>query len=257
MEKTRILIPMPRYGFDPTEVGVPALILKQAGLTLCFATPNGKTAQADQKMLTGEGLGILRPFLMADQKGVQAFREIERSTDFLQPIAYSEIQEENYLGLFLPGGHDKGMIEYLESKVLQSHIVRFFEKKKPVAAICHGTLLAARSISPKTGKSVLYGRKTTGLTLWQETIAYQVTRLYLGDYYQTYPGVPMETDLKSYLRSESDFERGPGLPIPLVRDSMKNLKAGFVVMDGGNYLSARWPGDAHRLGVEFSKMLSS
>src|SRR5438045_8840077 len=50
--------------------------------------------------------------------------------------------------LLLPGGHRaRGMREYLESEILQRHVASFFDKEKPVAAICHGVLLAARSIS--------------------------------------------------------------------------------------------------------------
>jgi len=44
--------------------------------------------------------------------------------------------------------------------------------------------------------------------------------------------------------------------LPLVRDSANNLNPGFVVQDG-NYLSARWPGDAHKFATCFSKMLLS
>ena len=34
--------------------------------------------------------------------------------------------------------------------ILQRHVVGFFGSAKPVAAICHGVLLAARSMSPAT-----------------------------------------------------------------------------------------------------------
>ena len=151
------------------------------------------------------------------------------------------------------GGHDKGMRVYLESAALHKAVAYFFDNNKPVAAICHGTLLAARSISSLTGKSVLYGRKTTGLTRNQEWVAYQLTRAWLGDYYRTY-ATPMAEELISFLRSSSDYDAGPGTPIPMGRDSDKNLKPGFTVRDGF-YLSARWPGDAHKFGNEFVQML--
>jgi protease I len=40
----------------------------------------------------------------------------------------------------LPGGHDKGMREYLESPVLQKNVAYFFDHNMAVGAICHGTL---------------------------------------------------------------------------------------------------------------------
>ena len=55
------------------------------------------------------------------------------------------------------------MRAYLESSLLPKLVAAFFTADKPVAAICHGVLLAARSRSAD-GKSVLYGRRTTALT---------------------------------------------------------------------------------------------
>ena len=42
---------------------------------------------------------------------------------------------------------------------LQGFVGDFFDAGKPVAAICHGVVLAARSLSKRTGKSVCTGRK--------------------------------------------------------------------------------------------------
>jgi putative intracellular protease/amidase len=43
---------------------------------------------------------------------------------------------------------------------------------KPVAAVCHGVVLAARAISKRTDKSALYGKKTTVLTWKLENSAW-------------------------------------------------------------------------------------
>lgn len=256
-----VLIPIPRYGFDPTEAAVPWRYLKSNGFRTVFATPDGKQGQADIRMVTGKDLGILKGVLMNDKNGTAAYLELEKSDEFRQPISYEQVKPEEYDAIFLPGGHDKGMREYLDSNIIQQVIVDFFESNRPVGAICHGTLLAARSISKRTGHSVLWGRKTTGLTRMQELVAYQLTRLYLGTYYRTYPEkdhdnciVTMEDELKSYLKDPSDFSRGPGFPIPSRRDSPKHPNRGFTVRDG-NYLSARWPGDANRFGSEFVTLL--
>jgi protease I len=63
----------------------------------------------------------------------------------------------------------------------------------------------------------------------------------------------VEDEVRAALAAPEHFIRGP---ISMVRDSPGNLAAGFTVRDG-NYLSARWPGDAHRFANDFSAMLES
>ena len=100
------------------------------------------------------------------------------------------------------------------------------------------------------GVSVLYGKKTTALTQRMELSGWVLTCLYLGDYYRTY-ATTVEDEVRSVLARPKDFIRGPP---PLRRDSPARLGAGFTVRDG-HYLSARWPGDAHRFAAEFAAML--
>lgn len=140
------------------------------------------------------------------------------------------------------------MKEYLESTILQKLVVDFFDKKKPVAAICHGVVLAARSKRPD-GKSVLYGHKTTALLKSQELTAWGMTAMWLGSYYRTYPET-VEDEVKSTLASPDDFLPGPP---PLFRDSLDNLSRGFAVTSG-NYISARWPGDTHTFARTFMEL---
>ena len=84
-----------------------------------------------------------------------------------------------------------------------------------------------------------------------ELSAWTLTRLWLKNYYRTYP-VTVEAEVSAALANTKDFIKGP---ISLTRDSPDNLAAGFTVQDG-NYLSARWPGDAHRFATEFVAMLA-
>jgi protease I len=245
----KILIPIPRKDFDPTEVAVPWKILSNHGHQIIFATPNGESALCDLVMLTGQGLGILAPILQADANGRAAYHEMIQSEAFKKPVNWEDLRVENYDGLILPGGHDKGMREYLESQVLQKLVVEFFEQKKPVGAICHGVVLAARSQS-KDGKSILFGRKTTALLAQQELLAWGLTCLWMKDYYRTYP-MTVESEVRACLATNGDFISGPA---PLFRDSPENIKSGFVVIDG-NYISARWPGDAHAFGHRFLELL--
>ncbi len=244
-----VLMPLPSRDFDPTETGVPWRILSERGHRLVFATPDGKPGEADVMMVTGKGLGLFAPFLRADKNGRAAHDLMAQSAAFNRPLPYDEIQESDFDAILLPGGHAKGMRPYLESALLQASVGRFFARLKPVGAICHGVLLAARSRGDH-GRSVLHGRKTTALTKRMELGAWALTALYLGDYYRTYK-LTVEDEVKAALARPEDFVPGPSR---LTRDSPGRSEIGFALRDG-NYLSARWPGDAHRFAGDFAAML--
>ena len=242
-------MPLPSTDFDPTESAVPWRFLKQHGHEFVFATPDAKPAQADQRMIDGNGLGLLRPFFIADKNGRSAYAEMKQSTEFLSPISYDDIVIKSFDAILLPGGHAQGMKPYLESTQLQGLIAQHFAAQKPVAAICHGVLLAARSLR-EDGKSILHGFKSTALLQKQEMLAWQITRAWLGNYYRTYDH-SVQAEVTAALANPDDFIEGP---MPLTRDSDKNLKPGFVKRDR-HYLSARWPGDAHKLANELREIL--
>ena len=240
----KILIPLPENDFDPTETAIPWAILRSHGFEVCFATPGGVRAHCDERMLSGKDLGFLKPMLAANKDARRAYEEMEKSFEFGNPLTWDAIKSNQFGGLILPGGHAPGMRAYLESSVLQNVVVEFFEIDKPVGAICHGVLLAARSA--RNGVSVLHGRKTTALLASQELLAWALTCGWLGSYYRTYPET-VEAEVTRRLRAPSDFISGP---LPLTRDNLKNLNRGFTVRDG-HYVSARWPGDAHRFALDF------
>lgn len=253
-----VLVPLPRIDFDPTEAGVPWRVLTGAGHAFVFATPDGAPAQADPRMLHGTGLGLLAPMLRAQGNAVADHDRMAQSAAYRAPIAWSQVADGLAAGRFdallLPGGHAPGMREYLESPVLQATVADFFEHGRPVGAICHGTVLAARSRVTRgadAGRSVLFGRRTTGLTRQLEMLAWRLTRHRLGDYYRTYPQT-VQDEVAAALRSPSDFLVGPPA---LLRDSDRLQRVGFTVRDG-QYLSARWPGDAHRFAHELAGMLA-
>ncbi len=59
---------------------------------------------------------------------------------------------------------------------------------KPIAAVCHGVVLAARS-------GILSGKRCTALPWWMESLAYNLTRLWMGTYYKTYPDTSVEEEV--------------------------------------------------------------
>jgi putative intracellular protease/amidase len=161
----KILIPLPKTGFDPTETGIPWCKLVEEGHQVTVATPDGQMAEVDERVRRGNDLKFAKGILMADYRGRTAFEEFESSEEFENPISYADITPFEYDGLSLPGGHAPGMKAYLESPYLQKIVAWMMDVNRPVGAICHGVVLAARSRSSQTGKSVLFGRRTTALAL--------------------------------------------------------------------------------------------
>lgn len=283
---TRILIPLPRRDFDPSEVAVSWQRLQRDGHEVVFATPDGRPARADELMLNGIGLdpwgwlpGINRLrvigwMLRANRDARAAHAAMLQAPGFQTPRRWDALDATTFDGLLLPGGHRaRGMREYLESQQLQALVAAFFTDDKPVAAICHGVLLAARSRT-LAGRSVLHGRRTTALTWALEKKAWhtaRITRFWDPYYYRTYRETPDQPS--GYMSVQQEVTRALARPedfldVPrntpdyrrksagLARDSERDASPAFVVRDG-NYLSARWPGDVHRFAREFSAMVAN
>ena len=281
----RVLVLLPARDFDPSEAAVGWRVLADAGHTVSFATPEGRPAVADEMMLTGKGLDpwgaiwLLRNLplvgllMRANRDARKAYAEMTVDPNYVAPQRWDAIDVSAFDALLLPGGHRaRGMREYLESEILQRHVASFFDEEKPVAAICHGVLLAARSISKHTGRSVLWGYQTTALTWAFENSGWsvaRVTRFWDPNYYRTYPeqsGQP-----KGFMSVQQEVTRALARPddfcdVPktdpdyrrktsgLARDSRDDETPAFVVRDR-NYVSARRPGDAHTFAKTLAGML--
>ncbi len=281
----RVLIPLPRRDFDPTEAAVSWKVLRRLGHEVAFATPDGRAAVADDVMVTGEGLDpwgripllkklkLVGAILRADSEGRRAYAAMTVDPAYASPLRWDSLDAAAFDGLVLPGGHRaRGMREYLESEVLQRLVAAFFAAGKPVGAICHGVVLAARSIDARSGRSVLFGRKTTALTWALESAGWKVGRIarfWEPDYYRTYmenageaPGYrSVEAEVTRVLSSPSDFlDVAPNDPDAkrktggTRRDRFDDDRPAFVVRDG-NYVSARWPGDTHTFAKTFAALL--
>ncbi len=238
----RVWIPLPDRDFDVTEVAVPWKLLRDAGHDVVFATERGAAGAADPLLLTG----VLFGQLGAEPEPKRFYREMEQEPTFRSPRAWESIAPDAFDGLILPGGHAKGMRQFLESEVLRARIASFWALGRPVGAICHGTIALARARRPD-GVSVLCGRRTTCLPKRMERAAWLLTAWKLGDYYRTYPEY-VEDEVRRNLASPEDLDPGP---LTLVaRGTREDDSAAFVVEDG-RYVSARWPGDAYLFAKRF------
>ena len=85
---------------------------------------------------------------------------------------------------------------------------------------------------------------------WQEGGAYYLTAWRLGRYYRTYPEY-VEDEVTGALAKPDQFVRGPRTNR---RGTATDHTHAFVVQEG-NYLSARWPGDAYLFGERFRDLI--
>jgi putative intracellular protease/amidase len=242
-------MPLPDNDFDVTEVAVPWHILTAAGHRVTFATERaGTRPAADPRLLTG----VLFGKLGAAAEAQRFYRQLTTDDEFLRTISWTDIVPADYGGMILPGGHAPGMRQYLSALVLQEKAAQFWALGRPVGAICHGTLVLARTADPDTGRSVLADRRTTCLPKYMERGAYLLTAWRLGRYYRTYPAY-VQDEVMAALADPALFERGPR--VLAARGTASDDSAAFVVQDR-NYISARWPGDAYLFGRRFLAMLA-
>jgi hypothetical protein len=133
--------------------------------------------------------------------------------------------------------------------------------------------IMSSAFSRRTGRSVLHGYQTTALTWVLERSAWRVarvTRFWDPNYYRTYleqAGQPdgfmsVQQEVTRALARAQDFRDVPETDPDyrrktsgLQRDSIDDARPAFVVRDR-NYVSARWPGDAHSFARTFADMLS-
>ena len=280
-----VLIPIPDRDFDPTEVAVSWHVLKANGHQVVFATESGAPGVADDIMVTGRGLDfwsalpvlgaitVVGRMLRANKDARRAYQDMLQSHEYQHPSSWTETTLNGIDALLLPGGHRaRGMRSYIDSDTLHRLVVDAFARGVTMAAICHGVLLAARSVDPATGHSVLYGRRTTALTWALERTAWRlgrITRFWDRDYYRTYseePGQPagymsVQSEVTRALKTPTDFcdvERGSphwrAKTSGIARDTATDSRPAFVV-DDGTYVSARWPGDAHTFANVLSQKL--
>jgi putative intracellular protease/amidase len=232
----KVLFPLPDHDFDVTEVAVPWKLLVEAGHEVVFATEVGATPACDPLLLTGVVFGKLG----ARPEPITFYREMEASAAFTKPMSWTDCHAAAFDALLLAGGHAPGMRQYLGSERVQALTVEFFASDKPIAAICHGVLVAARS-KRSDGTSVLHGVRTTCLPKYMERSAYLATFWRRGRYYRTYPAY-VEDEVRAALAKPEDFERGPR---ELSKRGTRDDDSPAFVVEDGRYVSARWPGDAY------------
>jgi putative intracellular protease/amidase len=232
-----ILMPLPDRDFDPSESALPWKECTSRGWRVDFSTEGGAVAQADPYLLKGPLPGLLS----AGAKAQAAYREMTQDPSYQQPIPYAEIDPSHYQAILLPGGHDPGMRQYLESPLLRDKLLQFWQQGKLIGAICHGMLVLARTIDPQTGRSLLYGRKVTALPRSLDRTGYLLDSWLLHRGYLMYSCCVAE-EVRNCLERPEDFSDGRSIFVP------------YVVSDG-NLITSRWYLDAELFSERFAGAL--
>ncbi|QIX02124.1 hypothetical protein AMS68_007641 [Peltaster fructicola] len=144
----RIAFLMADYGHDPTETAIPYAAFAMAGFAIDFVTEKGSSPICDRKMLEG----WTQKLLGAEAATVTAYNAMIKSQSWQSASSWSDIAFDlkAYDLVFLPGGHDQGVRQILDSRRAQSLLTEYFPlTKKPsgmvCAAICHGVQALAHS----------------------------------------------------------------------------------------------------------------
>ncbi len=232
-----ILMPLPDYGFDPTESAIPWQECTRRGWHVDISTEAGSVPQCDQNKLTGPLPGLIS----ASNNARTAYRQMLQDSSYQHPIPYMDIDPDRYEALLLPGGDALGMRQYLESTALQAKVLQFWRQKKLIGAICHGMLVAARTQDPHSGHSILYGHKVTAPPKVLDRFAYRFDSWLLKRGYIMYPQC-VEDEVRASLERPDDLSSGPGFFSP------------YVVSDG-NLVAARWYLDAELFAERFANIL--
>jgi putative intracellular protease/amidase len=236
----KVLLPLPDRDFDITETAVPWRRLTDAGYDVVFTTQSGGTPAGDPLLIDG-----LFAMLRASPEAVAHYREMEASPRFKETLPWAEVEPADYAGVWLPGGHAKGMRQLLEGEVFFDKLRAFWaldDGSRPVAAVCHGVIVLARA-------GLLEGVRTTCLPGYMERSAYLLTFWKWGDYYRTYPEY-VEAEVCN-AAGKANFVRGP-----LNLFGNKAERHAFVCEDG-RYVSGRWPGDVELLTARFMERLEA
>ena len=135
------------------EVATPWYKFKEAGFDLTLATPKGGAAPID-------------PFSYDDLFMTENTRRFVDDPAPQRALAntlkFSEIDVDDYAGVFFPGGYGQIWDLAGDSKVIRS-IENWIAKKTPVAMVCHSPAILRDAKKPN-GEPLVKGLDVTGFT---------------------------------------------------------------------------------------------
>ena len=180
----------------------------------------------------------------ATQAAITAYNTMKTSLALQSPLSWTSpaFDLKKYNLVFLPGGHEKGVRQVIDSSAVHAHLAAYVPlTKQPsnraVAAVCHGVMVLSTAKDAQ-GKSLIHDKTTTALMGGHEQGIWQATRLWLGDYYKTYGAGSDSVEVavrKELDDPETQWKGSLGMAPLVVEDERYN------------YVSARFPGDVERM----------
>jgi len=180
----------------------------------------------------------------ATQPAISAYTTMKTSPAMQSPLSWTSptFSLQAYNLVFLPGGHEKGVRQIIDSPTVHAHLASYVPltlkpSKHALAAVCHGVMVLSTA-KDKEGKSLIHDKTTTALMGGHEQGIWQATRLWLRDYYKTYGAGSdsVEVAVRKELDDEETQWKGSLGMAPLVVEDERY-----------NYVSARFPGDVERM----------
>ena len=183
-----VLIPIPDRDFDPTEVAVSWQVLRADGHRVVFATESGAPGVADDIMVTGRGLDFWSaiPVLGAitvvggccgptRTPAAHIGRCCNPPSISIRPVG-DHARRHRCVAVTRRPSCPRNALLYRQRDAA-TPCRRRLRPRDDRGRDLSRVLLAARSVDPTTGHSVLYGRRTTALTWALERTAWRITRI--------------------------------------------------------------------------------
>jgi putative intracellular protease/amidase len=146
-----------KTGFWLEELAAPYYVLKDAGVNIVLASPQGGQPPLDPKSN--------EPMFQTEET-----RRFEQDADALAQLAHTvrldSVSQSDFDAVFYPGGHGP-LWDLAESKHSVQLIESFIAAGKPVALVCHAPGVL-RDVKAADGRPLVAGKQVTGFANTEE-----------------------------------------------------------------------------------------
>lgn len=152
-----------KTGFWIEEFASPYYLLKDKGVAITLASPNGGQPPIDPKSATAD----------FSTPSTERFNKDSETQEVLsKTLKLDSVSQADYDAVFYPGGHGP-LWDLAEDKNSIALIESFYNNNKPVGAVCHAPGIFKHT-KDANGNSLVKGKKVTGFTNTEEA-AVQLT----------------------------------------------------------------------------------
>ncbi|MDP8078906.1 type 1 glutamine amidotransferase domain-containing protein [Phocoenobacter skyensis] len=154
-----------KTGFWIEEFATPYYVLKDNGIEITLASPNGGQPPIDPKSASPD---------FQTPATIRFNGDKETQAILAQTIKLETVNQADYDAVFYPGGHGP-LWDLAEDKNSIALIESFYQNNKPVAAVCHAPSIFKHTKNTD-GTPLVNGKKVTGFTNGEEE-AVQLTNI--------------------------------------------------------------------------------